>query len=251
MKPPAKLARHSVALLHLAWIFLMSISTTHAVQLFSFESGLEGWEVSGFNSQPVSLATSFFGATAGVQSLRITQTGQGFSYDAKRFDIPGQNPFYDAMNLAAVDESLWTLELDVTYRDVDIPNGNFLNMTFWINSTNGFRNFQPSEFTNTVEDRTVHLSIPLTSFSGTDELAANSPYYEMGIGLNGDWGVGNATIYVDNIQLVPEPSSSLLVGLGCAAMTLLRRIRTLDPSPTRTLFHRRKEGKGRQGRGRF
>ena len=127
MKTPNHFHHYLIAHSYLAWLLLLSTSSTYATPLFSFETGLDGWEVSGFNNQPVTLATSFFGATAGVQSLAITQLGQGFSYDAKRFGIPGQNPFYNAMSLAAVDESLWSFELDVTYRDVDIPNGNFLN----------------------------------------------------------------------------------------------------------------------------
>jgi len=180
--------------------------------------------VSGFNSRPVTLGTSTVGATHGNQALAITQAGGAFSWNVKR-DNAGFDTFYDAINAAAADESLWTLEMDVTYRDADIPNGSFFNLSLWINSDNSFRDIHGQAFTTTMEDRQIHLSIPLTSFSGTDQLAVNSTFYQFGIGMNGDWGAGNATIYIDNIQLIaiPEPSIMPLGALAGLALLLRRR----------------------------
>jgi hypothetical protein len=217
-----------------AAIALLTPLTLRAQPLFSFESGTDGFVVSGFNAQPVALGTSPIGATHGSQALAITQTGGAFSWNAKR-DNAGADAFYNAMNAAAANESLWTLEMDVTYRDADIPNGTFLNLSLWVNSDNTFRDIHSQAFTTTMEDKLVHLAIPLTSFSGTDELAVNSSFYQFGIGMNGNWGPGNATIYIDNIQLtlIPEPSTiALLVsGLGGLLLFRTRRARTRTPSP--------------------
>lgn len=194
--------------------------------LFSFETGLEGWEVPGFASRPITLSNSFIGATNGAQSLAITQSGDGYSWVAHRtsFDT-AKDDFYNAMNLASLNESAWSLDFDVTFRDADIPDGNFLNVALWINSTNGFRDAQDVARTFTKDDSTVHVSIPLTSFSGSDELATNSFFYEIGIGLNGDWGSSSARVYVDNINLVPEPTGALF-GLILMVAALLPRSRT-------------------------
>jgi hypothetical protein len=209
----------------LAAIALAIPLPVHAQPLFSFESGTDGFAVSGFNGQPVTLGTSTIGATHGSQALAITQTGGAFSWNAKR-DNAGFDAFYNAMNAAAANESLWTLEMDVTYRDADIPNGTFLNLSLWVNSDNTFRDIHSQAFTTTMEDKLVHLSIPLTSFSGTDELAVNSSFYQFGIGMNGNWGPGAATIYIDNVALVPVPEPSVLAFLGIgglAGIVALRR----------------------------
>lgn len=199
--------------------------SVHGQLLFNFETGLDGWILSGFNAKPVTLANSTFGATAGSQSLAITQTGDGFSWNTLR-NNSGTDAFYNAMNTAAANESVWTLEFDVTYRDVDIPNGTFLNLSLWVNSDNGFRDIHSQGFTTTAEDRTIHVAVPLTSLSGTDQLAVNSSFYQMGIGMNGNWGAGPATIYVDNISLtpVPEPSTIAMLSVGgLLGLALLRR----------------------------
>jgi hypothetical protein len=205
-------------------LLFLGVAPVQAVLVSSFEGGLDGWVVSGFNAQPVTLANSTNGATDGTQSLAVTQTGGGFSWNAKR-DNAGNDAFYAAMNGASTNESLWTLELDVTYRDVDIPNGSFLNLSLWINSDNQFKNVHSLALTNTQEDRQVHLAIPLPDF-GADALATNSSFYQMGIGMNGDWGPGNATVYFDNVQLtvIPEPA---IGGLGLLALgaALIRRRR--------------------------
>ncbi len=206
-------------------VTLWAVASAQGQGLFSFETGQDGWIVSGFNARPVTLGTSTVGATAGSRSLTISQTGDGFSWNALR-NSSGQDAFYNAMNSAAADESLWMLEFDVTYRDADIPNGTFLNLSLWMNSDNTFRDIHSQGFTTTAEDRSVHMAIPLNSFSGTDELAVNSSFYQLGIGMNGNWGAGAATIHVDNFALspVPEPSAVALLAVGgCLGVALLRR----------------------------
>lgn len=193
---------------------LVSTMATQAQPLFSFEGGLDGWVISGFNAKPVTLGNSAFGATHGASSLAIMQTGDGFSWNALR-NNSGFDAFYNAMNAVAANESLYTLELDVTYRDVDIPNGTFLNLSLWVNSGNGFRDLHSQALTTTMEDKLVHLSIPFNSFSGNaDKLNENATFYQLGIGMNGNWGTGPATVYFDSITIVPEPSTIALLSLG-------------------------------------
>jgi len=211
----------------LGTLLLVSVSTAQAQPLFSFESDLDGWVLSGFNAKPVTLGTSATGATHGLRSLTLTQTGGGFSWNAKR-DNSGQDAFAVAMNQAALNPNLWRLELDVTYRDADIPDGSvtYLNLSLWMNSDAGFKNVHSLAFTGGHEDTTKNLSIALTDFAATP-LAPNSSFYQLGIGMNGDWGDGSAVVYFDNIRLtpVPEPSTVALLSLGGVAGlgALLRR----------------------------
>ena len=197
----------------LTLLFLNSVAMLHAQAVFSFEGGLDGWTTSGFNAKPASLGVSPTGATDGAQALFITQTGDGFSWNASRTSSNATpDAFYAAMNTAAANESLWTLEFDVTYVNVEIPDAGFLNLSLWINSDNGFRDIHGLGTTSTLADETRHVTIPFSSFSGgPDTLATSSSFYQMGIAMNGNWGSGDATIHVDKIQVVPEPSTGLLV----------------------------------------
>lgn len=211
----------------LSAILLATGSAAQAQPLFTFESGLDGWTSSGFNARPVTLGTSPIGATHGLQALTLTQTGDGFSWNAKRDNI-GQDAFALAMNQAALNPAQWRLELDVTYRDADIPDGSvtFLNLSLWMNSDAGFKNVHSLAFTGGHEDTTKNISVPLTDFAATP-LAVNSSFYQLGIGMNGNWGAGSAVVYFDNIRLtpVPEPSTVALLSLGAVAGlgALLRR----------------------------
>ncbi len=203
-------------------------SPTPPVQpLFGFEAGVDGWVVPGFTLRPVTLTTSTLGATEGWQALAITQTGEGYNWVAHRTSQDTAiDAFYNAMNFVSIDESPWSLDFDVTFLDRDIPDGNFLNLAVWINSDNGFLAVQDVARTFTEDNATVHVSIPLISFPGTDPLATNSSFYELGLIMNGDWGPSDARVYVDNIQLIPEPSG-IWFGLALLGVLLPARYRKL------------------------
>jgi len=205
---------------------LASALTTHGQPLFSFEGGLDGFVYSGFGAGAgnVTLANSPIGATHGADSLAISQFPGTFSWNAKR-DNAGIDAFYNAMNAIAANESLYSLELDVTYRDASIPDAaTFLNLSLWVNSNNGFRDIHSLAFTPGHSDTTIHLSIPFSSFSGNaDKLNENATFYQMGIGMNGNWGPGTATVYFDNFYTVPEPSTIVLLSLAGLGVWLRRR----------------------------
>lgn len=236
--PPLLMDKHHtatvIAAISMLAAFFFGSPRSNAQALFTFESGPDGWVPSGFNTTgtSVTVGTSPVGATEGSSSsLMIRQTSDGFSWNAKRESFAG-NPdaFYNAMNATSVNESLWTLQFDVTYRDADIPDASppkdYLSLSLWINSDDGFRTIFGPTGTTTRENKVDHVVIPFTSFSGG--LATDSSFYQMGIGMDGGWGTGSATIYVDNIRVVPEPSPFVQGIIAVSFSLMLHRRRRVQ-----------------------
>ena len=167
--------------------------------LFSWEPGLENWQVSGFNSQPATISQSTQHATAGGYSLSVTQTGSSFSW-ATGIHLSG-----DALAsfIGAVQDgtSKYRLEFDVTYDTSLIPQGsvNTISESVAINSTGGWSQLDNLAHSNGKTNQTIHVSQLLSSWSA---IAANSPWFDLFIALNGNWGAGAATVFFDNLRLV-------------------------------------------------
>lgn len=168
---------------------------------YSWESGLEGWQVPSFAAKPVSLVQSTTGATAGQHSLAVTQTGSGFSWDSY-VTLTGAQ--LSAFSLALTDNHAnYRLEFDVTYNTNSIPqNGgvSFLNESVAINNAAGnWTQVDSVGGTNGRTNQTIHVAIPLTSWAA---LTAGSSSYAIYFALNGNWGSLPATVYFDNLRLV-------------------------------------------------
>ena len=195
------------------------------VILFSFETGPEGFVPSGFNraGTTIQIDTSDIGATHGTRSLSISQTNDRFSWNARR-DIGQGAEFYNEFNAAAADPQNYSLEFDVTQRDALIPDAaTFFQVAVWINSDAGFQDVFNLAETDGHNDAEFHVSIPLTQFDPVTPLAVNSGFYQLGFGMNGDWGATEtATVFIDNIQLVPEPTAAAAAGLA-SLLILFRR----------------------------
>jgi hypothetical protein len=168
--------------------------------LFSWESGLEGWQVPSFAGKPASVQQSTAGATAGQHSLAVTQTGGGFSWD-NYVTLTGDQ--LNAFSLALSDNHAnYRLEYDVTYSTASIPQGGvtFLNQSIAINNAAGnWTQVDSVGGTNGRTNQTIHVAIPLTSWTG---LTAGSSSYSIYFALNGNWGSLPASVYFDNLRLV-------------------------------------------------
>jgi hypothetical protein len=168
--------------------------------LFSWESGQENWQIAGFNtSLPATVAQSPQHATAGDHSLAVTQTGSGFSWDA------GIHVGGDALAalVGALQDgaSKYRLEFDVTYDTNLIPQGSvsFLAESVAINSTGGWSQVDGIAQTGGHTNQTIHVSQLLSNWSA---IAPGSPWFDIYVALNGNWGSGAATVFLDNLRLV-------------------------------------------------
>jgi hypothetical protein len=168
--------------------------------LFSWENGLEGWSVPSFAGKPATLQQSTTGATAGAHSVAVTQTGDNFSWD---LGVTLTGDPLTQFSLALADKANYRLEYDVTYNTTSIPqNGGvtFINQSIAINNAAGtWTQVDSKGGTNGRTNQTIHVSIPLSTFS---TLASGSSSYSIYFALNGNWGTLPATVYFDNLRLV-------------------------------------------------
>jgi hypothetical protein len=170
-------------------------------RFFSWETGLDGWQVPNFASKPVSLVQSTTGVTAGQHSLAVTQTGGGFSWDSF-ITLTGDQ--LNAFSLALADNHAnYRLEFDVTYNTASIPQNagvTFVNESVAINNAAGnWTQVDSVGSTNGRTNQTIHVAIPLTSWTA---LTAGSSSYTIYFALNGNWGSLPATVYFDDLRLV-------------------------------------------------
>jgi hypothetical protein len=216
--------------------------------LFGFEPppdpNLQRWQAAGdaANTEvPPMLATSAVGATQGsTRGLSITQTGSGFSWDAAVSIFGGdeglpeqQDAFNNALDVGA---NHFALEMDVIYRDAQIPDTGFVNLAVRLAAGSTSSDEVHSLATvgdgsGPVPDQVIPVSIPLsiTPPDPTDMVlsvpsrSGDAGFYNMTLGFNGDWGPAPATFYVDNIrlrQVTAPPLLTLEVNRATGAATL-------------------------------
>jgi hypothetical protein len=209
----------------------------------SFESGLGIWGPSGFSARPIQVTQSNTVASDGVFSMKVTQDGDGFSWNTKaEGNSSNLNSLYQGFNAVSnLPENQVFIEFDVLYHHAEIPdNATFMNMSVYINNDNGFRQVDQlalddgNHIANNI-DQTIHVQIPISSFSGFgDKIPSNANFYQLGWSMNGNWGAGNGTagdgigdasVYYDNVQItaVPEPGTIGLAAIGLSGLALRRR----------------------------
>jgi len=194
----------------------------------SFESApgsFDGWADT-FGSRPIVLGAGTVGVTDGAQSLALTLQGDGFSWD-----IGQTYGGTDYTDFGAAVAAGGTLEFDVTYDTAAIPQSDvtYLNMSVALNDGSWSQvNSQAS--TNGSTDETIHVSLSLAGDLGAQTIGAGATYYQINFGFNGDWEDANdprntedATVYIDNIRITPEPASLALLGIGGLAFAGRRR----------------------------
>jgi hypothetical protein len=167
--------------------------------LYSWEDGFEGWEEASFQARPISISQSSEGATHGDQSLAMTQTGDGFSWNIGI--ALGDDPAFSLVGALKDDPANYRLEFDVTY-DIDfIPQASVSSMSVSvaINNNGGWSDVHNLAATNGHTNETIHVSVPLANWGA---LEPNSFWYDIFIAMNGNWGAGDATVFFDNFQIV-------------------------------------------------
>jgi hypothetical protein len=66
---------------------------------------------------------------------------------------------------------------------------------------NNLASIGQAELQDLTSNRVYEVNVPFASFS----LSPTSTYYELNVAINGDWGSGDVTVYVDNIRVTSGP----------------------------------------------
>jgi hypothetical protein len=223
-----------ICVLFVAGAIIMTWPSQASAQLLhSWENGLEGWlptndpRVIGFDGALVeSIDTSMLaGVTHGAQSLAVTQREAGFSWNAQATYGQGSPQFESLADAVDAGADQFSLELDVTYNRLDIPQTGpptFLNLSIALNSSAGFTSVHSLALTSGRKDETIGLSIPLDSWT-LPASSAKAQFFQITLAMNGDWGSEPATVYFDNLRLTrpTQPASlTLSVDADTGQMTI-------------------------------
>lgn len=177
-------------------------------QLFDWEDGLNGWDVSAADGQGVTVGNSGVGAVTGASSMSIEQPLDGFNFGASTSVFGAGNIVREAIDEALdIGAENFVLELDATYDTNFIPVGSFVNLSLRLSTgtTSGqVDNLALYEYNSSPQ--TIRFSEPLSSWSLPDE--GGSPFYNFDLAINGDWGFSPATVFFDNMRLrqISEPA---------------------------------------------
>ncbi len=206
-------ARRFLVLLLLAAAMPMLSSPGYAQQLHTFETDLEGWAGVGFGLPGVVLGQSTTGVTEGSMAMAITQPEDGFSWNAQVNYGGGSTGFNTWANAIDLGASLFELQFDVTYNTLDIPQGDpptFTNVSIAVNSDTGWSQIDGLAVSNAITDETINVAVPLQDLINLPATSAEASFFQLNIGMNGDWGLAPATYYFDNFRLMQTAAAPRL-----------------------------------------
>jgi len=198
-----------------AAIFLAQNASAQTITLESWEGSLDGWTL---QAPGWTYAPSPIGVTDGSYSAALTGTN---------------SPNYGQMLLSPFEAS-WTaafggatsLKLDV----FTFPGsfGNFLQFDIDINNADtGFVSLDSYSYPATVIGSETMITVPVSPALAAI-LAASTHPTQIAIQIGGGNTPGNQTMYLDNLRVVPEPSTFALLGFGVIGLVGVARRRRVS-----------------------
>jgi hypothetical protein len=192
---------------------VMVLAQSASAQLLeSWEGSLDGWTVQ--NANYIYAPATKFGVTDGTFSASLT-------------GLAGPN--YGQMLLSPYEAS-WTAEIGgATSMSLDVytPNASFGYYCQFqlglVNNDTGYVALNPV-YTGTGIGSETTITVPISP-SVAATLAASSNPTQLFIQIGGGYTAGNETMYLDNLRVVPEPSTFALLGFGVLGLVGVARRR--------------------------
>ena len=177
----------------------------NALTLFSFESGLQGWQSQ--NNTNLTLAGGTVGATDGTQSLALTHTGD-FAW-----------MFVDSVALQNPLSQVDSFAFDLTITDQGLGGATWFQVFNCFNDAQGWRQSNDIALPLAPGTHTVNID-----YSGLTNPNPNGTWFQWFIAFNGPAGPAR-TFYVDNIRVnvVPEPLTVATLSIGMIGLIARRR----------------------------
>lgn len=214
------------AKLVLSLLVLGLTATSFGIVVGDFEGSTDTWYVSGWNPGDA-IAVDTIGATTGTGSIKITHVKGGWDSTMERPDNLG-TPVQAAL------ASVGTVTVDVTAFGSDFPAG-WAQIGLLVNATGLWNTYDWHNIALDGTTNTLTFQLPADAMAAIGAITSSTtnPYVNFGFVSNtgsntadpitGEWiNPTMAVYYMDNIQVVPEPATMLMLGLG-GVLSLIRK----------------------------
>ena len=197
-------------------LMLAVTSTSYGVLVSDFEVGFDGWFTDTWTSGTIDLSP--IGATSGSQAMQVDAPGgwqQATKCDVKPFrevlGLPGALISADVTSFAADMTGAWT-EVEIVINGQNNDDNGPHNNIGW-----NHLGLKPMDLTGSPQAIVWDLPPDLiTAVAATDETIA---WFEFVLVCNTEDAPGSVgKFYIDNIQIVPEPATILLLAIGGLAL---------------------------------